>query len=425
MHRRLLVSLLLALMVATSLVVAAQAASTPGWKGVVVAKDASRKAVVVALPGGIVRTVRTTAPLGRFAVGARVRATGTRLSDGTFRGRTLRVTGKAARSVVRGVVVKVERRQGRLLLSAGGSVFAVGRTVRRGVRTTQSSGSPDVGDRVEIVVSLQTGAPQATAVQTVGQATAVQLAGIVTGNVAPANGAAGKLTLAVVKKGLVDVAVPATITPLPAFVPGDEVVLHVSVDQAGAFTLVSAQAGAVPTPGAPPARGDEDDDEDEDELEVKGILTAVSPATVQRRSGATTTCAVPTGTTIPATLVGALVELKCVDVAGVMTLRRLEQEGPAPLPAGASRVTGILAASGTSAVVTPAGAPAVTCAIPAGTTVPADLVGKLVVMTCQQATSGLTLTSVTAATTASGGHGDDDEDDDDDHEGHGSGDDDD
>ena len=87
MQRRLLLSLALALVGALTALSAAQAASTPTWKGVVVAKDASRKALVVALPGGVVRTVRTTAPLRRFAVGARVRATGGRLSDGTFRGR--------------------------------------------------------------------------------------------------------------------------------------------------------------------------------------------------------------------------------------------------------------------------------------------------------------------------------------------------
>jgi hypothetical protein len=263
------ISLLFAAVLAAAFTAASAQAAAPSWGGVVVAKDASRKAVIVALPGGAVRTVRSTMPLTRFAVGARVSTRGARLADGTFKAAAMKITGKASRGVVRGVIVRVDRANARFLLSAGGSVFAVGRDALRTsrlTRTTQSSGTPDVGDRVEMELTIADGALKAAAVQTVGQATTLELEGIVTGNVP------GRLTLAVAHRGLVDVVVPAG-TPALTFAAGDQVELLVTVDGNGVFTLVSGstddESGEVgdddDEDGDDDDEGDDDDDDDEDE----------------------------------------------------------------------------------------------------------------------------------------------------------------
>src|SRR6187551_2575348 len=184
-------------------------------RGVALTKDQARHAVVVATKSGAVRTVRAPGRLGVVRAGHRVVYTARRLSDGTFRARSLHTAGRVSRATFRGVVVRNQRRLHRLLISAGGSVFGV----RAPSRGFLSNRGPRSGDRVEVRVRL-------------------------TGNGLQA--------------GL----------RLPDLRPGDEIELIVTVDAAGAFTLVSVQ------------RDDEDDDDDEGieddngRVRVEGHITA-------------------------------------------------------------------------------------------------------------------------------------------------------
>jgi hypothetical protein len=109
---------------------------------------------------------------------------------------------------------------------------------------------------------------------------------------------------------------------LPELNPGDEIELVVSVDAAGAFTLVAIQAD------------DENDDDNEGineengRVEVKGQITGMMDGniTVQSRGGSPVTCAVPDGTSLSGFKVGDRVEMRCALVNAKLTLTRLKHE---------------------------------------------------------------------------------------------------
>lgn len=280
-------------------------------RGVALTKDQARHAVVVATKSGAVRTVRAPGRLGVVRAGHRVVYTARRLSDGTFRARSLHTAGRVSRATFRGVVVRNQRRLHRLLISAGGSVFGV----RAPSRGFLSNRGPRSGDRVEVRVRLTGNGLQAGVVKTLGHAGTLELEGIFLG----ING--DQLRLAVEHRGEVFVTVPAGLR-LPDLRPGDEVELIVTGDAAGAFTLVSVQ------------RDDEDDDDDEGieddngRVRVEGHITAFPTGgiTVQSEHGSPVTCAVPAGVDLSAFHVGDRVEMRCALVNTTLTLFRLKKE---------------------------------------------------------------------------------------------------
>jgi hypothetical protein len=83
-----------------------------------------------------------------------------------------------------------------------------------------------------MTTSIAHGALTATSVRTVGHTESVELEGIFLGLTTT-----GQTRLAVAHRGEVLVTVPAGAT-LPTLSPGDELELAVTVDSAGAFTLV-------------------------------------------------------------------------------------------------------------------------------------------------------------------------------------------
>lgn len=95
-------------MLAAGVIVAAAfngTADAARWHGVVVAKDAKRKAVVT-VSRGSVRTVRAPAKFRRLRVGQRVAVTARALPDGTFAAAVVRGQGRVTRVRFRGVVVR-------------------------------------------------------------------------------------------------------------------------------------------------------------------------------------------------------------------------------------------------------------------------------------------------------------------------------
>jgi hypothetical protein len=288
-------------------------ATAAAFRGVAVAKDPARHAVVVASGNGAVRTVRAPGRAGSVHLGHQLVYSAKRLSDGTFRVTSLRVRGRAARALVRGVVVRNQAKLHRLLISAGGSVFAV-RSPARHFSSTKSGARP--GDRVEVRVRIAHNGLVARTVVVVGHDRGLELEGIFLGTTSD-----GKLRLAVVHRGEVFVAVPEGFR-LPQLRPGDEIELVVTVDAAGAFTLVSIQVD------------DEDDDdnegidEDRGKVEVKGAITDLSASSITVRSNhaSPVTCFVPDGVNLSAFKVGDQVEMRCALVGDKLTLTRLKRE---------------------------------------------------------------------------------------------------
>jgi hypothetical protein len=287
-------------------------ATASAFRGVAVAKDAARHSVVVASKGGLVRTVRAPGRAGSVRLGHRLVFSARRLSDGTFRASSLRARGNARHAVIRGVVVRNQRRLHRLLISAGGSVFAIKARTSRGF---SSNRGPRAGDRVEVRVTISEKGLRAGSLEEIGHTDGLELEGIFLGI------ADGKLRLAVAHRGEVFVMIPDGFQ-LPTLNPGDEIELVVSVDTAGAFTLVSVQNDD---------ENDDDDegiDEDHGKIEVKGAITALAAdsITVQAGQSSPVTCAVPAGTHLSGFAVKDQVEMKCALVDGKLTLTRLKSE---------------------------------------------------------------------------------------------------
>lgn len=299
------------LVAAATAAVLALPATASAFSGVAVAKDQARQSVVVAAKGGVVRTVRAPGRLGSIRLGHRVTYSARRLSDGTFRATSIRSTGPARRALLRGVVVRNRPKLHRVLLSAGGTVLSV----RAPARGFASNRGPRAGDRVEVRVRVSAGGLAASSLTTLGHTGTLELEGIFL------SATADTLRLAVEHRGEVFVAIPAGLQ-LPQLQPGDEIELIVTVDAAGAFTLVSVQ-------------GDDanDDDhegigEDHGRVEVHGAITQLGDGTitVQSRGGSPVTCAVPAGADLSGFKVTDRVEMRCANVNGTLTLTRLKSD---------------------------------------------------------------------------------------------------
>ena len=305
-----------------ALAAAPLAAATPAsagtvWTGVVVAKDNGRSAVVTASAQGHVRTARSPRARG-LRIGQRVAVTGTKLADGTFETTKLRVTGRARTARVKAVVVKYQRAQRRLLVSAGGSTFALaGRRTQRSLASV-SAETPAPGDQIVATVAVAAGTPQATSVVTVGHLATLEVEGIVT------KLESGRLELLVAKAGFVTLALPAGFT-MPAGVKVfDEVKLIVAVGTDGKLTLIAIQGDE--------AKDRDDDgvdfDEDGDKLKVEGTITAISATSVTVRPGSsasTVTCTLRRQ--LSGFALGDRVEMECfADATGTLVLRKIEHE---------------------------------------------------------------------------------------------------
>jgi hypothetical protein len=294
------------------------AATATAWKGVVVAKDAKRGSVVTASANGTVRTARS-AKAGTLKVGQRLDVRGVALSDGTFKALTLKVSGRAKSTRMKAVVVRNQTAQKRLLVSAGGSTFALGRGKPARTLAVVSQTGPQPGDQINALVNVGAGTAQATSVSTVGHLGVLEVEGILT------KVASDSIELVVEKAGFVTLALPAGFA-LPAGVKAfDEIKAHVGVGADGKLSLLALQGDDA---------DDRDDhgvdfDDDDGELEVKGTISALSDTSISvvpGRASSPVVCALQKPLTGFA--VGQLVELKCVasGTAGALVLNRIQHE---------------------------------------------------------------------------------------------------
>lgn len=291
--------------VAATLTGTANAAS---FRGVIVAKDAKRKAVVTASPRGL-RTVRARAQFPRFRVGQRIWVTARRLADGTFTARSIRPAGTAKKARFRAIVVRGG--SARLIVSGGSSVFALR---LRGLRTRSAGndGKLEAGDKVEVEADIEKGRLEADDgdLDETGHASMLELEGIFL------HTTKSGFALAVVHRGLVNVAVPEG-KIVPPFKAGDQIEVYVRVGDDGSFTLVKG-------------RHDERDygnAKEKGEYRAEGLLTGKSPLSVSVRGDkGTLTCAIPAGLDLATFRIGERAKLVCVSRDGDLVMIKLRTE---------------------------------------------------------------------------------------------------
>jgi hypothetical protein len=281
-------------------------AGAASFNGIVVAKDAKRKALVTASPGAV-RTVRAPGKYGAFKIGQRVVVTASRRSDGTFTARTMRPAGKSKKVRFSAVVVKTE--SSRLIVAAGGSVFAFG---LRGISTTslRNDHQLEPGDKIDVDGDVKGDHIEADTnnVDHTGHVETMVLEGIFL--FTKGDG----FDLAVVHRGLVHVSVPTGMV-LPDFKAGDQIVVAVTVSAAGKFSFVKGQGEGKPTPPEPYAYG-------------YGPLTERSAFSVgvKRENGETLRCGVPSGLDLSMFRMGETVKLYCGTREGRLVLKKMASD---------------------------------------------------------------------------------------------------
>lgn len=237
------------------LAAAAPASAATAWNGVVVAKDTQRGTVVTASANGAVRTARSS-KAASLKIGQRLAVTGTRLADGTFKAVSIKAAGRAKTARVKAVVVRWQKAQRRLIVSAGGSTFALGRSTKgRTLSSTAETAPPQPGDQIAATVNVAAGTAQATAVATVGHIGTIEVEGILT-----KINAGSSVELIVAKAGYVTFTLPAGFVLPTGLAVFDEVHARVSVGVDGKLTLLALE-GDVDVD----ANDDEDDDDHQDD----------------------------------------------------------------------------------------------------------------------------------------------------------------
>jgi hypothetical protein len=369
-------ALLFASAIAVIVIALPATAGAATFRGVVIAKDSARKALVTASSHGTVRTVRVQASFKRIGVGGRVAVRAARLPDGTFSASAVKRLGKTRRAHVRGTVVK--KLGARLVISAGGSVFALRVSGKTGA--SEGAGGLQAGDKVDCDARLKNGSLEAGEddIDEIGHDDHLVLEGIYLDTADD-----GTIELAVVHRGRVYVTVPDGMD-VPAFAPGDEVALEVTINEDGSFTLVSAD--------------NEDDDEggiSKDEFSVVGILASLTGDAVAVKVEGRVE---PVRCTLPAEFdpagfaAGQSVYMSCKYHDGRFVLLSLRKKDGTPTGDYFS-VEGMLSELDSShvSVEVDGQEQPVTCAVPAGIDLLGFAVGEDVKMYCWKKDGGFVL----------------------------------
>ena len=309
------------------------------FTGAVIAKDAKRKALVTASRGGVVRTLRAPRAFKRVRLGARVAVSAARLPDGTYAAAKLRVQGRAKHVRFRAIVVKSEGAR-RVIVSAGRSVFSV--RLKPSARLTAFNHDElGPGDEISCDADIDDAGLEADPndLDQVGHVDKLELEGIYL-----ATADDGTLELAVVHRGRVFVSVPDGVD-VPDFNPGDEVVLLVSVEPDGSFSLIRAEN----EDGSDGGDGGDGVDMDGSEFWVYGILAELTPTAVAvkvEQHPEPVRCEVRSDTDLTGFAVGQLVKMHCRFDGGRFVLVELRSKS-AELPSdgdGQFTVSGFIAA---------------------------------------------------------------------------------
>ena len=384
-------ALLLAAAVAAIAVALPATAGAATFHGVVIAKDSARKALVTASRNGTVRTVRVRAGFKRVSVGRLVAVRAAQLPDSTFSASAVRRLGKARHVHVHGTVVS--KLGARLVLSAGGSIFAL--RVRGKAGASEDAGLQP-GDEVDCDARVKHGGLEARQgdIDEVGHADQLVLEGIYLDTTED-----GVIELAVVHRGRVLVSVPEGWTSRRSR-PGDEIALVVSIGEGGAFTLVKAE------------NEDDNDNDDGDggmskgEFAVVGTLAAVTDEAVAvkvEHRPKPVRCGVPDGFDLSGFEVGQRVYMSCKYGDGHFVLLQLKKKVDPP-PADYFSVEGTISelAPDHVGVAVDGQEEPVTCAVPEGIDLLGFAVGDGVKMYCWKKDGGPVLKALVSANASIG-----------------------
>ncbi len=367
-------------------VVALAASALPGaaaagrFTGVVVAKDSARHTVAVVI-GKQVRTVRT-ARLAGLAVGQRVNVTGARLSDGTYKGTKLKALGRAKQVKFGGVVVRYNAAKSQLIVSAGGTVFGLRYTA--GAALADDSASLDPGDQVTVNADVgKTGLDAGEGdVKETGHTGQVKIVGIFL------RGGNDGFDVAIVHRGQVRVHFTLG-TQLPAWQPGDVIVLLVTVNDDGSFTLVQGNTDHDPSKTDDGNKSGDDSGKTTTPtyVDASGVLSAKTDGsiTVTRDNATSLTCSVPSTVNVSAFAVGAKVGMYCKRTDSGLVLVAIKSLDPPPPPNPPTQPTsfaGVLTDASTNASVRGDGDKVNTCAVPTGVSLAFFHVGDTAKMDC-------------------------------------------
>jgi hypothetical protein len=352
------------------------AADAARFGGVVVAKDSKRQAVVVASRSSV-RTVRAGRVFARLRIGHGVVVSAPRRPDGTYDAASLRRAGRAGSVRFAAVVVQQQRALRRLIVSSGGSVFAV-RTARSAGNA--AGGGLAAGDRVRVQAKVSTAGLKASTVKETGRARLVELEGIFL------NATESGFDLAVLARGLVHVDVPEGAV-LPDFEPGDQVSMVVLIGKDGSFTFIrgldEGDKGKKPREGA---------------LEAAGVLTVKAPfaVTVKRGDGSKLECAVPAGLDLGIFRVGEHVKLQCVTREDRLVLVKLRSEYGWVIANGTGElyVHGLLAKADGSVSVRRSDGMDLRCLVPGGMDLALFRAGEAVKLHCRLGAGGWVLAAI-------------------------------
>ena len=344
------------------------------FRGVVIAKDSARKALVTASGNGTVRTVRVHAGFKRIAVGRLVVVRAAKLPDGTFlrelrqapRQDEARARSRHRRPQARRSADHVRRRQ---------RVRAANPRQDRRVRGSRRATARRQGD---CDAKLKNGGLEAGAndIDEIGHDDQLVLEGIYLNTAED-----GTIELAVVHRGRVFVTVPEGMD-VPAFSPGDEIALEVTINADGSFTLVNADN----EDDGGDDSGDDGGGISKEEFSVVGILASVTAQAVAVKVEGhvePVRCDVPAEFDLAGFAAGQRVYMSCKYTDGHFVLLMLKQKD-APPPGDYIGVEGALSALDSSHVSVEVDGQdePVTCTVPAGTDLLGFAVGDDVKLYC-------------------------------------------
>jgi hypothetical protein len=361
--------------------------------GVVVAKDAARRSVALATRGDV-QTVRTTR-FGALKLGQRVTVAGATLGDGMFSARRVRVGGRAKQVRFRAVVVRHERAKRRLIVSAGGTVFAFRFSAGP---TFASDGGLAPGDQVTVSADVkeQELVARHGDVRETGHVEALKLEGIFL------HQGQDSFDIAVVHRGLVHIRFTPG-TELPEWKPGDIVYVVVSVGSDGAFAFLGGRTDGKPG-GDDHADGPEKTDDhntgdaSKTEIEVYGVLNrSATQVSVLREDGTTAACAVPAALDLSLFSPGEKVYIHCLKRDGRFVLQWIKSAHAAVKDDGHGEAwfAGTLAEVSSSGVsVKTEDGRLVSCAAPSGLDLAAFRAGDRVKLVCALRTGTFVLSAL-------------------------------
>ena len=368
--------------------------------GIVISKDVRRHTLVVTSATGIVHTVRL-APrlLAKTRVGEKVTSRTTRLADGTYTASVITSAGHASRAKIRATIVSSH--SGKLVLSAGGSVFAV--TTGRAAHD-QSGTSVDTGQTIDVSVDIAQSGLDEISVQNTGQSNLIGLDGVLTA-LSP-SGSPPSLSIAVEDGATTTVAISGVTIPSTIKV-GDRIEILVDYTNQ-TFTLVTIKDDSL----ASNDQGQGISEGDSQNLQVEGQVIAVTgatgatPGTLMVQPGdqaAVVTFSVPSTVDVSAVKAFDQVDAEGIVVGTVLTLTNIEVQQGDSQGSGdqatseiTGTVTGMPNASNNMSVTVSSTDPSfsITAAIPSTLDASSLVLGATVHLTTEVVAGVLTVTDI-------------------------------